>query len=77
MDKVCPICNGMAQINVKCPCCGQDMQDGGAVEDYLGPYSPYFRSEMAEDVEKSHCVHLLTCPHCGYDTRSAWALISM
>jgi len=29
MDKVCPICNGMAQINVKCPCCGQDMQDGG------------------------------------------------
>lgn len=77
MDKVCPICNGLQTLNVHCPRCGHLMADGGAVEDYLGPYSPYFRSQMLDEIDSSHCVHLLTCPYCEYDTRSAWAMISV
>lgn len=76
MEVVCPICNGLQSMVISCPGCHTLMVDGGILEDYFGPYSPY--SEHADDEGSSlgeQCVHLLYCPQCHYDTRIAWELI--
>jgi len=36
----CPVCNGMEVLRRPCPWCKHGMEDKGALEDYLGPYSP-------------------------------------
>lgn len=76
MEVVCPICNGLQSMVISCPSCHTLMADGGILEDYFGPYSPY--SDNASNERGSmgeQCVHLLYCPQCHYDTRIAWELI--
>ncbi|SDF59635.1 hypothetical protein [Sporolituus thermophilus] len=78
METVCPLCNGMADIDQRCPRCGGKMVDGGALENYLGPYSPYLDVDSFNyGLPNKQCVHLLFCPACGYDSRTATSLVTI
>jgi len=71
MSYICPVCNGLLALNAACPHCSGPMRDGGRVEDYYGPYSPYRPIDdmkMAAgfaDAAHDSCVHYLFCPSCG------------
>lgn len=75
MEQVCPLCNGLAQINQPCPNCGIVMEDKGALENFYGPYSPFQELDsirmltMPEAARPNQCVHLIACSHCGLDQR--------
>jgi rRNA maturation protein Nop10 len=78
MAKVCPVCNGLTAVTASCPRCGRRLADGGALENYYGPYSPYMDVDsLQEGAPDTQCVHLLYCPACGYDTRAAWELVAL
>ncbi|HWQ62608.1 MAG TPA: hypothetical protein VN521_09870 [Negativicutes bacterium] len=78
MAKVCPVCNGLTPVIGDCPHCGRKLADGGALENYLGPYSPYMDTDsLQECAPDTQCVHLLYCPSCGYDIRVAWELVAL
>ena len=68
----CPVCNGLMTIDVGCPKCGERMADGGRIDDYLGPYSPYRPIDDLKmtngypDLLTHTCVHSLHCDGCGY-----------
>lgn len=73
-DLDCPLCNGLIRVEKRCPKCNQALLDGGTLESYFGPYSPYeevddelqsFFPEYAND----RCLHLIYCPDCGWDKR--------
>jgi hypothetical protein len=66
MDKICPLCNGLYTITYECPNCGRLLEDGGLLQNYLGPYSPYMESDIV-----GQCTHLLYCADCHYDVRVA------
>ncbi|MDP4171639.1 MAG: hypothetical protein Q8906_13585 [Bacillota bacterium] len=68
---VCPICNGMDEIHVKCGKCGNEMQDNGRVMDYYDGYSAYMSIDLMklEDGFKdtysgNKCPHLMHCHSC-------------
>lgn len=65
----CPLCNGVSSITALCPACGHSLADGGRVENYLGPYSPYDSVVTASISNLRKCVHLLYCSQCGWDER--------
>jgi hypothetical protein len=71
MEKVCPLCNGLAAVQAICPRCGGQLADGGALENFYGPYSPYVDASSWPDGGDG-CVHLLYCQDCGYDVRRTW-----
>lgn len=67
---VCPLCNGLFALTLTCPSCGQTMEDGGFMENYFGPYSPYLDETILDQVDGvpgDKCLHLFHCKHCGYD----------
>ncbi len=68
---VCPLCNGLAAIEKKCPGCAQAMSDAGVIQDYYDNYSPYEEREFYEDGYRCHdggyCTHLFCCPDCHID----------
>jgi hypothetical protein len=72
MDKLCPICNGLQMITEQCPMCGEILVDGGSLQNYVGPYSPYMESDI-----ENQCIHLFFCEECGYDVRVALQLINI
>ena len=42
----------------------------GTCEDYFDPYNPYLDRELVSMGEPPHqCIHLFSCPDCGYDSR--------
>jgi len=75
MEQVCPLCNGLREVEKKCPKCGEKMLDGGRIQDYYAPYSPYLDENLLSppkvNMENSEglCIHLLYCPNCGKDQR--------
>lgn len=76
MSLGCPACNGLSELRQSCPDCGAEMEDMGAVSDYLGPYSPYEDRELLESTgpdtlepDWGECIHLMSCPNCGRDKR--------
>lgn len=75
MQYGCPVCNGVARLNMFCPGCGQIMEDVGMIEDYYGPYSPYDNMDLYEPprfwklADTLPCVHLFSCSGCGRDKR--------
>jgi len=83
MELGCPVCNGFTTISKNCPGCqGGLLEDKGTLEDYYGPYSPYELQELYEPPESSEnsggrCIHLLSCPACGYDERVGVCQIAM
>jgi hypothetical protein len=75
LEKVCPLCNGMQSVNTCCRHCGVKLTDAGKLSDYRGPYSPYMdAASLQHFAPDTYCVHLLTCPKCGRDSRAAWEL---
>ena len=78
MEKVCPLCNALQQITVKCRHCGARLVNAGKIEDFRGPYSPYTSAGILQDVKSAtQCVHLFYCPNCGYDERIACELVNI
>ncbi|WP_371381490.1 hypothetical protein [Sporomusa aerivorans] len=77
MENVCPLCNAMEKVEEACPSCGEIMLDGGAVNNYLGPYSPYAENDFLPFQTDRYCIHLLYCPVCGYDTQVLQAMMTI
>jgi hypothetical protein len=74
MELVCPVCNGIDKLNINCPHCTSATEDCGILKNFLGPYSPYEESKPdlftnQLDLETGNCMHLVSCPNCGEDTR--------
>ncbi|WP_208975179.1 hypothetical protein [Proteiniborus ethanoligenes] len=72
MDFVCPLCNGIEEVNINCPICSVQMKDSGAIVNYLDDYSPYLSNDITQLVDgapRSKCMHLFTCEKCQYDKR--------
>jgi hypothetical protein len=71
MSYMCPVCNGLQQLNPMCSRCGGAMHDEGRISDAFGPYSPYRQIDDLKltngflDLSTRQCVHSLYCPHCG------------
>ena len=77
-ERICPLCNGLQQVQERCPRCGSAMVDGGILQNYLGPYSPYMEFEAMDFMEQGNqCMHLIYCPTCNYDARMSWNHISV
>lgn len=81
MEQICPLCNGLKSIHQYCPVCGQTLADGGSLQDFYGPYSPYIEQNAYGDLAMTEyhgiCVHLLYCPACGYDRREQIGQVEM
>lgn len=73
MERVCPLCNSLQKIEIRCPNCNVYLTDGGVITDYFGPYSPYIESSQ----QNEFCVHLLYCANCNYDIRKAYNFITV
>jgi len=70
VERICPICNGLKEIKRFCPYCGQEMEERGALQDFIDDYSPYLSKELGEDLtQQRDCVHLYYCPACDVDVR--------
>ncbi|WP_026895148.1 hypothetical protein [Clostridiisalibacter paucivorans] len=72
MEKVCPLCNKIKDIEEMCPNCRTKMEDKGRIVDYLDAYSPYLSNEVTEKVDgapNDKCVHLFQCPQCAEEKR--------
>lgn len=70
--RLCPLCNGIYTKKIVCPNCHTTMEDGGMLENYYEPYSPYLPTEIldqADEIPSHQCIHLFYCPNCGYDQR--------
>jgi hypothetical protein len=65
--KLCPVCNGLSNIERECSHCGDMMHDLGRVDTLYGPYSPYSPDEFKDDTNSKSvdCQHVLTCPNCS------------
>ncbi|WP_227761792.1 hypothetical protein [Zhaonella formicivorans] len=73
-DLDCPLCNGTERVTGQCPVCGNGLEDGGILENFFGPYSPYEEvayqlQDFPSESELDRCMHLVYCPVCGWDTR--------
>lgn len=73
MSYLCPICNGLANLNVQCPECHHQLDDYGRIDQIWEPYSPYREIDDIkltngyDDFTTHKCVHLTTCSCCGKD----------
>ena len=76
MEEICPLCNALEFVEAECPLCGNLLTDGGPVENYYGPYSPYMDvASLQFMLPDRQCVHILFCPQCGYRSREARELM--
>ena len=71
---VCPLCNGLHEVEKYCRTCHILLNDEGKVSDYLDPYGHYNDEETVKmgdgypyTAANEICPHLLTCTECGYD----------
>jgi hypothetical protein len=73
MTYLCPICNGLAEMNHQCPKCGKKMEDHGRFDSFLLDYSPYREIDHLKttnnfmDLATRQCVHVVYCPYCRMD----------
>lgn len=78
--QLCPLCNGLEARQIICPSCNAMMEDGGFLEGYYEPYSPYLPYEVLDLADgvysEEKCVHLFYCPRCGFDQKYQCDLIS-
>lgn len=74
---LCPVCNGLNQLNARCPQCGEDLNDQGPVQHFYGPYSAYRPIEDIKktngfsDMENGQCIHLTVCTLCDQEIYTA------
>lgn len=72
MELVCPLCNGLKEINYECNECKALMVDEGPIVNYLDDYSPYLSNDITQLVDgapNDKCMHLFTCNKCNKDKR--------
>lgn len=60
MEKVCPLCNSLTNIEITCPNCGQIMKDSGRVQEFRDSYAP----EDELEYENDDCRHVFQCINC-------------
>ncbi|MDF2716454.1 MAG: hypothetical protein K0R28_3379 [Paenibacillus sp.] len=71
MSYICLYCNGMLALNLLCPQCDGPLSDGGRLDDYSGPYSPYRQIDDLKltngypDLAGHLCIHQTYCGKCG------------
>jgi hypothetical protein len=83
MNEICPVCNGLYEINELCSRCETEMDQAGKIEDYYGPYSPYaekdafvLENNILYQADNS-CIHLCICPLCNNLQYTSVKLISV
>ncbi|MDF2854581.1 MAG: hypothetical protein K0Q87_432 [Neobacillus sp.] len=71
---VCPVCNGLREVDLICSHCGEHMNESGRLMDYYDDYSPYMEIDLMkmedgyQDTKSGHkCPHLYSCPSCQND----------
>jgi hypothetical protein len=70
LSYLCPVCNGLDQLQASCRSCGGAAEDCGKASDYYGPYSPYRPIDELKltngfpDLAQHQCYHALYCPSC-------------
>lgn len=71
---ICPLCNGLYHLAVRCSYCHKQMEDQGKVTDYFDDYSPYMDADMMKLVDgyketfaHHECAHLFYCPSCRHE----------
>lgn len=75
MEHICPVCNGLTQLNTNCPRCGEEVKDHGSILEYFGPYAPYQDLKTYEltgslvEPGQHRCIHIANCPHCQQTIR--------
>ncbi|NLJ98348.1 MAG: hypothetical protein GX320_03665 [Tissierellia bacterium] len=68
MKSICPLCNGLYEIDYNCTNCNTNMIDKGPKVNYLDDYSPYLLDEIThrvDGVKRDECLHIYQCPNCG------------
>lgn len=60
VGKICPLCNKINDISLKCERCGGEMKNIGRVQDYSDPYGP---QDPINDAD-TYCIHLFKCEKC-------------
>ncbi|MEW6663297.1 MAG: hypothetical protein ACOY9Y_05520 [Bacillota bacterium] len=80
MGIICPLCNGLESLREVCPECGFNCLDQGPVSGFADPYSPYEEAELLS-ADGAHpdrrCIHLVSCPRCGWDCRLPVGLVGV
>lgn len=64
-EHICPYCNGLDTLIMLCPACGAPMEDGGTLQEALGPYSPHEENSLVHG--QYGCVHQVVCRICTVD----------
>ena len=72
MQSMCPVCNGLTQLQAICSICYQPMIDLGRETDFWDDYSPYREIQhllmgMNTTENKTVCLHLAHCPFCDHE----------
>ncbi|MCH1627085.1 hypothetical protein [Fredinandcohnia quinoae] len=68
---ICPLCNGLRNINFTCDQCGNHLEDTGRIIDYFDDYSAYMEIDdmkksdgYASTLSQHECAHLFYCSTC-------------
>ncbi|GAA0747737.1 hypothetical protein [Clostridium oceanicum] len=61
MEKICPVCNEINDIEYICDNCGGKLVDKGRIQEYIDDYS----ADMPIDDYKDYCLHIFVCNKCG------------
>ena len=72
MKEICPMCNGLYEMDFKCVRCSDKMKDEGPIINYLDDYSPYLLDDISykiDGVSSDKCVHLYQCISCEEDKK--------
>lgn len=71
---ICPLCNSLKIVEIKCPKCNALLDNAGKVADFMDPYTHYKDEEIAKmddgypnTAKDQTCPHLMVCRKCGYD----------
>ena len=68
MKAICPLCNGLYEVEYNCTDCNATMVDKGPMVNYMDEYSPYLLDDvthLVDGVKRDECVHLYQCPKCN------------
>ncbi|WP_332631104.1 hypothetical protein [Halalkalibacter flavus] len=72
---MCPVCNGMTTLEIRCTQCEEQQIDYGRIMDYYEKYDAYLPIDLtkrsngiATDLKEEQCPHYLECSHCGIAT---------
>ena len=74
MEMICPLCNGIKDVDNLCPDCHGQMNNKGPIEDFYDNYSAYLDQNITQrldNADPNYCVHLFQCATCGEDKRIA------